>query len=85
MSQQVEPVEVVWNDGGVSKDDFTAETDDGYMLRAEQMDDDDWWWQVYYPDGGEGNPWGDFNANSKHAAKGIAELVYRLHRAQSKP
>lgn len=30
-------------------DDFVAETEDGYLLRVEQMDKNSWWWQVYGP------------------------------------
>jgi hypothetical protein len=71
-------IEVEWNDDGKSGDDFTAKTEDGYMLRAEDMGDH-WWWQVYTPKGESLNPHCDLNATYEYAAKGMAVLVYRLH------
>ena len=67
-----------WNDGGPSKDDFTARMDDGYVLRAEDMDGY-WWWQVYTPDGEALNAGCDLSVTNGYSAKGIAVLVYRLH------
>lgn len=70
-----------WNDGGPSKDDFTANTEDGYCLRAEKMGKY-WWWQVYYPDGTMANPDCDLDLPSERVAKSICEIIYRLHAAQ---
>ena len=62
-----------------SDDDFVARTDDGYMLRVEQMDRKQWWWQVYTPDGNEvvESPW---HMRTKADAFTIAETVYDVHR-----
>ena len=75
--------EVRWNDGGASKDDFTAKVN-GYVLRAEQMNKRTWWWQVYYPDGSAANPDCDLDLPSERVAKSICEIIYRLHAAQSR-
>ena len=75
--------QIEWNDGGSSKDDFTAETSDGYMLRAEQMNKRTWWWQVYYPDGEMANPDCDLDLPSERVAKSICEIIYRLHSKQN--
>lgn len=66
-------------DAAPGDDDFAARTDDGYLLRVEQMDRRNWWWQVYTPDGEPvlENPW---HMRTKADAFTIAETVYELHR-----
>lgn len=68
-----------WNDGGPSKDDFTARTEDGYTLRAEKMYRGSWWWQVYTPNNDVLNAGCDLGASTEYSAKGIACLVYKFH------
>lgn len=77
---------VTWRTTSVSAeataqdDDFVAETEDGYLLRVEQMDLKRWWWQVYSPDRKEvvESPW---MMTTKEDAFTIAETVYMVHRA----
>ena len=60
-------------------DDFVARTEDGFVLRVEQMDRKQWWWQVYDPAGEEvvESPW---MMRTCDDAFTIAETVYDLHR-----
>jgi hypothetical protein len=61
-------------------DDFAARTEDGYMLRVEQMDRKAWWWQVYDPTGMQVLE--DIHMmSSLEDAFIIAETVYLVHRA----
>ncbi len=61
-------------------DDFMARTEDGYLLRVEQMDRNVWWWQVYDPKGEEILE--DIHMmSSMEDAFVIAETVYLVHRA----
>jgi hypothetical protein len=73
---------VEWGTGGNAKDDFSVKTEEGYVLRVEQMDRGAWWWTVYYPDGmsardGTHCEWLD--APNKLAAMYAAEMCYRQH------
>ena len=68
-----------WGDGGSSGDDFTIKTEDGYVLRVEQMGYSHWWWQVYFPDASVANPLSDLDVNTEYQAKRLCELVYKLH------
>lgn len=72
--------EIPWNNGGEAKDDFTARTSDGYVLRAERMGPRAWWWQVYYPDGTEADPSCDLTVPNEYIAKRLCQLIYKLHR-----
>jgi len=61
-------------------DDFVAQTEDGYMLRVEQMDRNMWWWMVYDPAGEQVIE--DIHMMSRmEDAFVIAETVYLVHRA----
>lgn len=71
--------------GGTSQmtpqdDDFVARTEDGYMLRVEQMDRNVWWWMVYDP-AGEQVIEDIHMMSSMEDAFVIAETVYLVHRA----
>ncbi len=61
-------------------DDFVARTEDGYMLRVEQMDRNVWWWMVYDP-AGEPVLEDIHMMSSMEDAFTIAETVYMVHRA----
>ena len=77
---------VTWQTTGGSSemtpqdDDFVARTEDGYMLRVEQMDRNVWWWMVYGP-AGEQVIEDIHMMSSMEDAFVIAETVYLVHRA----
>ncbi len=77
--------QVTWlTTAGASKtvagdDDFMAKTEDGYMLRVEQMERNSWWWQVYGPDG-EALVEESHFMFKKRDAFAAAEIVYMVHR-----
>lgn len=79
-----ELLQLDWGDGGPSADDFTVKTEDGYLLRVEQMKSGQWWWEVYYPEyAGSANPTGALDVQSEYIAKKLCELIYNLHRKKN--
>lgn len=76
---------VTWQTtGGASEmnpqdDDFVARTEDGYMLRVEQLDRNVWWWMVYDP-AGEQVIEDIHMMSSLEDAFVIAETVYLVYR-----